>query len=89
MTTVPANIADQVMQTKMELAELRTRYEYQSMTMAELKLGQASLLIQLREIQDTLVQARGGWRVLMLLGGVGAAIGSLATYLMQNFQFRG
>lgn len=89
MTTVPANIADQVMQTKMELAELRTRYEYQSMTMAELKLGQTSLLMQLREIQDTLVQAKGGWRVLMLLGGVGAAIGSLATYLMQNFQFRG
>lgn len=89
MTVAPINFSEQIIQTKMELAELRTRYEYQSMTMAELKLGQASLLIQLREIQDTLVQAKGGWRVLMLLGGVGAAIGSLATYLMQNFQIRG
>jgi chromosome condensin MukBEF complex kleisin-like MukF subunit len=89
MSALPVNYTEQIMQAKLEIAELRTRYEYQSMTMAELKLGQTSLLMQLREIQDTLVQAKGGWRVLMLLGGVGAAIGSLATYIVQNFQFRG
>ena len=56
--------------------------------MAELRTGQAAMVTQLKEIQATLSEARGGWRMLMLLGGCGAAFGSVATYILQHFPFR-
>lgn len=57
--------------------------------MAELRAGQATMMEQLKEIQATLSEARGGWRMLMLLGGVGAAFGSVVTYLIQYFPIKG
>lgn len=38
----------------------------------------------LRAIKDTLAEARGGWRVLLFIGGAGGALGSAVTHLMQN-----
>ena len=57
--------------------------------MAELRTGQAAMVQQLKEIQATLSEARGGWRMLMLLGGVGAAFGSVVTYFIQYFPIKG
>lgn len=39
-------------------------------------------------IQLQLAEATGGWRMLMLLGGVSASLGSLATWLLHEF-FKG
>ena len=36
---------------------------------------------QLKDMQDTLSEAKGGWRVLMLVGGAGAAAGTVLTKL--------
>lgn len=38
----------------------------------------------LETINDTLSQARGGWRTLMLLGGAGAAVGSAVSWVIQH-----
>lgn len=57
--------------------------------MAELRIGQAAVVDQLKEIQATLSQAKGGWRMLMLLGGVGATFGSVIAYVIQYFPIRG
>jgi hypothetical protein len=57
--------------------------------MAELKNGQTSMANQLRDIQATLSEAKGGWRALMVLGGAGAAFGSAIAYILQHFPFRG
>lgn len=34
---------------------------------------------QMQEMQATLSEAKGGWRMLMLVGGAGAAAGTLLT----------
>lgn len=57
--------------------------------MTELRYGQAAMLEQLKDIQATLAEARGGWKALMVLGGFGAALGSVATYILQHFPFKG
>lgn len=38
----------------------------------------------LRAIQETLAEARGGWRVLLLIGGAGGALGSAVTAWITN-----
>jgi len=35
-------------------------------------------------INDTLSQARGGWRTLMLFGGAGAAVGSAISWALSH-----
>jgi len=34
------------------------------------------------EVQKTLSEAKGGWKVLMMLGGAGAVLGSLITQVV-------
>jgi hypothetical protein len=41
--------------------------------------------LKLSEIEQTLSAARGGYRVLMLVGGAAGTIGSLMTYLASAF----
>lgn len=41
----------------------------------------------LTQINDTLSEAKGGWRTLMLLGGAGAAIGSVGTWALSHLRF--
>jgi hypothetical protein len=44
----------------------------------------AGMQATLTEINNTLSQAKGGWRTLMLLGGAGAAAGSLVTWALSH-----
>jgi hypothetical protein len=36
-------------------------------------------------IEKTLAEARGGWKVLMMLGGAGGVLGSTITYFIQQW----
>lgn len=84
--------ANQLMQARTDIAELQTHLEYQRAAMADLKSGQLSLLVQLREIQDLLGAAKGGWRMLMLIGGAGVGAGAfisgIFSYIVENFHWR-
>lgn len=42
---------------------------------------------QLQQISSTLSEARGGWKVLMLVGGVSATIGAAGYKLASLFQW--
>jgi hypothetical protein len=37
------------------------------------------------EISKTLSEAKGGWHVLMVMGGVGAAFGSVIGWALEHF----
>lgn len=41
-----------------------------------------SMQLDLREIRDTLKEAKGGWRALMLVGGLAGGIGASLTKLL-------
>lgn len=40
----------------------------------------------LHDIKDTLSEAKGGWRVLMLVGGAGAVVGSIVSQVVHWFK---
>jgi len=39
----------------------------------------------LGKIQNTLSEAKGGWRTLMMIGGAGGALGVMLTQLFQGY----
>ena len=51
---------------------------------AQLNTQVALLQETLATVNETLSQAKGGWRTLMLLGGAGAAAGSLITWVLSH-----
>ena len=40
----------------------------------------------LTQINTTLSEARGGWKVLMMIGGAGGAVGSIVTWIVQHWK---
>lgn len=42
--------------------------------------------IALAEINKTLSEAKGGWKVLMLIGGAGGAVGSFITWVAAHWK---
>jgi len=42
--------------------------------------------IALAEINKTLSEAKGGWKVLMMIGGAGGAVGSFITWAVQHWK---
>lgn len=46
-----------------------------------------SIAADVREIRDTLAQARGGWKTLMLVGGAAGAVGALLGKLSTVIPF--
>lgn len=43
----------------------------------DMRSDQKEMKADIRLIRETLQEARGGWRVLMLVGGAGATVGGL------------
>lgn len=42
--------------------------------------------IALAEINKTLSEARGGWKILMMIGGAGGAVGSFITWIVAHWK---
>ena len=42
--------------------------------------------IALSEINKTLSEARGGWKILMMIGGAGGAVGSFITWVVAHWK---
>ena len=40
----------------------------------------------LAEINKTLSEAKGGWKVLMMIGGAGGAVGSFVTWVVAHWK---
>lgn len=38
------------------------------------------------DISTTLTEARGGWRIVMLIGGAGATVGGLVAFAVQHLR---
>lgn len=64
-----------------QIGEIRRNLDKMDIRMTEIEKAQASILGKINE-------ARGGWKVLMLLGGAGAALGSLLSWSFGSVIFK-
>ena len=70
------------MSTERELATHEAEIKHLQADMDKLVSDMDEIKSTLLEVQKTLAEAKGGWRVLMMLGGAGAVIGSAVTALV-------
>lgn len=52
-----------------------------------LSVNMRTLGEKMDQVLEKLSEAKGGWRVLMLLGGAGAALGGAVTWAVQHFRW--
>ena len=71
------------MSTERELATHEAEIKHLQADMDKLVQDMESIKDTLYEVQRTLAEAKGGWKVLMVLGGAGAVVGSLITQVVQ------
>lgn len=64
-----------------QIGEIRRNLEKMENRMSAIETAQAGILGKINE-------ARGGWKMLMLLGGAGAALGSLLSWSFGSVIFK-
>ena len=60
---------------EIDIAILKTEVEYLKAHLSEIK-------DDTREIKETLHQAKGGWKTLMLVAGISSSVGALAAKVL-------
>jgi prefoldin subunit 5 len=67
------------MSVERELAVHETEIKHLQADMDRLVADMDDIKKTLNDINSTLAEARGGWKVLMMVGGAGGALGALVT----------
>lgn len=91
--------AEALMKAQIDITRLESEVSHLARTVDELKVANKLLADELRtsnktlttalvELQRTLDEARGGWRMLMLMGGAGAAAGGFISWFLSNFRWK-
>lgn len=78
-----------LVQAQIDIGKLETEVAHLAKAVEELKTSNTQLAKALTEIQRTLDEASGGWRMLMLMGGAGAALGSSVAWVLQHISWKG
>ena len=67
------------MSVERELAVHETEIRHLQADMDRLVADMDDIKKTLNDINTTLAEARGGWRILMMVGGAGGALGAILT----------
>lgn len=67
-----------------EFGKLEGAVEALKVDVDSLKTDVKDLSKKLDQVLDKLNEAKGGWRALMMLGGAGATLGTIVTYLLTH-----
>lgn len=71
-----------------EFGEIKGAVDSLKLQMAEVKQRQANIDAKLDLVLDKLSEAKGGWRVMMLVGGAFTTVGAAASWAIDHFVTR-
>jgi prefoldin subunit 5 len=77
---------DPVMHTVRELATHSADIRYLQTDMDKMSKDMSEIKEAIREISKTLSEAKGGWKLLLVVGGIGASVATVATWLIDTFK---
>ena len=77
---------DPVMQTVRELATHSADIRHLQTDMDKMTKDMEEIKDAIREISKTLSEAKGGWKLLLVVGGIGASVATFATWLIDTFK---
>jgi len=73
---------DPAMQTVRELATHSADIRHLQTDMDKMTKDMEEIKDAIREISKTLSEAKGGWKLLLVVGGVGASVATLITWFI-------
>lgn len=73
------------MSVERELAVHETEIKHLQADMDKMVADMEAIKTALNQINQTLSEAKGGWKVLLLLGGAGGVLGSAITQILQHW----
>jgi prefoldin subunit 5 len=74
-----------MMDDQIKLAVHENEIKHLQTDMDKLVKDMEELKASIAEISKTLAEAKGGWQVLMVMGGIGAAFGSVVGWAIEHF----
>jgi len=77
-------MSDHDMSTQRELATHAADIKHMQDDMDKLVISMKAMQESLVAIDKTLSEARGGWKVLMMMGGAGGALGAMFTQVVHS-----
>lgn len=69
---------------QMDLVRLEIEVKHLTESVADLKKSNETVQKQLEEIRSLLSEAKGGWRVMMLVGGACVTLGGVFAWAVQH-----
>jgi len=78
-----------LMQARIDIAALQRDVVAQGREIHELKAMIERMAEKLDSVASTLTEAKGGWKLMMLLGGGAATFGSLLTWFATHMTGKG
>jgi hypothetical protein len=81
--------AEALSRAREDIAALKAQGAAQGREIGELKAMVAAMTTKLDAVATTLTEARGGWKLMMLLGGGAATFGSMLTWFVTHMTGRG
>ncbi len=79
-------MTEEAIKTARELATHASDIRHLQDDMDKMLESMKTMQATLTAIDKTLSEAKGGWKMLMLVGGAGGAVGSFLTYLASGLQ---
>jgi hypothetical protein len=79
-------MTEEAIKTARELATHASDIKHLQDDMDKMLESMKTMQATLTAIDKTLSEAKGGWKMLMLVGGAGGAVGSFLTYLASGLQ---
>jgi prefoldin subunit 5 len=73
---------DPAMQTVRELATHSADIRHLQTDMDKMTKDMEEIKDAIREISQTLSEAKGGWKLLLVVGGIGASVATLITWFI-------
>lgn len=73
-------------QNAISLAVLETEMHHVKTALADVKFSNARQTEKIEEILKALHEARGGWKIMLLMGGAAGSVGALIAWLLSNLR---
>lgn len=78
-----------LLQAHVDIAVLKAEMQGMRREMDDMRVIMKDMAGKLDKVTETLTEAKGGWKLLMALGGAGAAFGAGFMWIVQHFAGRG
>lgn len=75
---------DDITKDSLQIARLEEQFSAMRLSLQEMAESLHAMRSELATVKSDLEQAKGGWKVLMLMGGAAASLGALTAWAAQH-----